>query len=266
MDLSGENQKREEFRNILRELAKSQIELQDKKIRCDFYKRLENLYYVPEKERQYRHFYSDIFGVLAEIKNGTIPGDINILGQNLSEIRKGYRSRNTGTDGKKIDISASINKLYDHVNLDIARIMYTDAGDWKISGEKALADVNSRINILEKSTSKISNQARQMQKEYITILGIFASILVAFFSGLGFSSSLLANIEKASIYRLILGILLLGAVLFNILGLLINFIREMVDHDSVNKWIIGIGNVLFILLLILVFVAWKNQLLGCQAF
>lgn len=31
MDLSGENQKREEFRNILRELAKSQIELQDKK-------------------------------------------------------------------------------------------------------------------------------------------------------------------------------------------------------------------------------------------
>lgn len=233
MDLSEERQKREVFREILRDLAKSQDVLKEKSDRVKMYGRLEKLYDAPDKEHEYRHFYSDIFGILTEIKNNAALGDINILGQNLSEIRKGYQSKHTRKDGTPINISTKITKLYDHVSLDIARMEYSDAGDWKVSGQQALAEIRGKTDNLERTTNKIAienkrirKDYKRMQRDYVAVLGIFSAILVAFFSGMGFSSSVLANIDKASIYRLILGILLLGIVLFNLIGMLINFIKE----------------------------------------
>ena len=53
-----------------------------------------------------------------------------------------------------------------------------------------------------------------MEKEYISILGIFASIVLAFVGGLTFSTSVLANIDKASIYRLVIIACIIGIVFF----------------------------------------------------
>ena len=47
----------------------------------------------------------------------------------------------------------------------------------------------------------VQEKQRDMQKEYITILGIFASIVLAFTGGMAFSSSILENIDKSSVYR-----------------------------------------------------------------
>lgn len=273
MDLSEESQKRKRFQQILRELAKSQDVLKEKSARAKMYRRLEELYDSPDGEHRYRHFYSDIFGILTEIKNDATLGDINILGQNLSEIRKGYRVQNTRENGEFIDIRTSINKLYDHVSLDIARMAYSDAGDWKVSGQKALSEIQNKIENLEKSTDglkkenqKIQESSRNMQKDYVAILGIFAAVLMVFFSGIGFSASVLTNIDRASIYRVGLGIILLGTVLFNIICFLLNFISEMVNKDSISKCLIVVGNIVFVVLLGVIYLSWKYSWLGCAAF
>ena len=39
------------------------------------------------------------------------------------------------------------------------------------------------------------------QREYIAILGIFAAVVLAFTGGIAFSTSVLNNVAKASIYR-----------------------------------------------------------------
>ena len=125
MDTSKEELQRKEFRDILFELAYNQELLKDKSIRAKMYSRLEALYWAEEPEKSFRHFYSDIFSVLTAIRKNTDLGDINVLGQNLSMIRKKYTpGRNLDSTGKKIDISNSIRKLYDQVSLDIARITY----------------------------------------------------------------------------------------------------------------------------------------------
>ncbi|MDY6084629.1 MAG: hypothetical protein SPI25_05205 [Dialister sp.] len=273
MNLSEENKKREEFREILRYLSKSQNALEHKSARVQIYRKLEGLYSTPAKEHGFRHFYSDIFGVLAEIKNRTVPGDINILGQNLREIRKGYQSQNMGEDGKLIDISANITKLYDHVSLDVARMEYSDKGDWEVSGKKSVHEIKNKIKELEEATDniqkenrKIQDSSRNMQKDYVAILGIFAAVLMVFFSGIGFSSSVLANIDKASIYRVSLGIMLLGIILFNVICFLLSFIREMVNKNSINKFLIISGNAVFMVLLGLIFLAWKYSWLGDAGF
>lgn len=135
MDLSKESLQRKEFCNILLDLAKKQDLLENSNERCEMYKRLEKLYYTKEPEKRFRHFYSDIFSVLTQIQQDTNLGDINILGQNLDIIRAEYRAQNKDDGDNKIDISDSIRKLYDHVNLDIARIAYSEGADRRISGE-----------------------------------------------------------------------------------------------------------------------------------
>lgn len=130
MDLSGESKQREEFRGILYELARSQELLQDAYDRSNMYKRLEALYDKEPDGKRFRHFYTDIFSVLTQIRQNSDLGDINILGQNLDVIRSGYQPKNKAPDGERIiDVSDAIKKLYDHVNLDIARITYSDAAD-----------------------------------------------------------------------------------------------------------------------------------------
>lgn len=133
MDIIKEEPQRQEFRNILFELAESQLSLKEKSDRSKIYQRLEKLYYSREAENGFRHFYSDIFLVLSQIEVGDKAGSIDVLGQNLLEIRKGYQTLNSAEDGSTINISDSIRKLYDHVSLDIARMRYSDATKWQLT-------------------------------------------------------------------------------------------------------------------------------------
>ena len=71
-----------------------------------------------------------------------------------------------------------------------------------------------------------------IEREYVTILGIFASIVLAFVGGITFTTSVLQNIDKVSVFRLILTVDVIGAVLVNVIYLLISFILKINDKDK----------------------------------
>ncbi|MEE0834248.1 MAG: hypothetical protein UIK37_12630 [Lachnospiraceae bacterium] len=280
MDLTEEKKKRAEFLAIITDLARDKSISQNKSARFEMYKRLENLYYAPKKEDRYRHFYSDIFSFLLRIQDEDTEENAETLFINLSKIREGYQLVNIDEKtNEKIDISDSLKKLYDHVSLDLARIGYSRAEGREAVGKNALAtldamdirlkrvtraekDLKQRHDELEQKHNEIETATKGMQKEYVAILGVFAAVLMAFFSGVGFSSSTLSNIDKASIYRVILGILLLGTILFNMMGLLLSFIKEMVYKKTINKWWTIAGNLVFVLLLGWLYFAWRFSWLG----
>ncbi len=267
MNLSKEQVQRKEFCDILFELAKNQELLQDKSTRHTMYKRLEALYYSPNKDERFRHFYSDIFTVLTQIQQDSSLGDINILGQNLSVIRAGYNPQNRDGEGNIIDIGDSIQKLYDHVSLDIARILYSDAGDRKTSGEEAIIDVQSQIKQIQTEVDKakvaqknVENELGKQQKEYIAILGIFAAVVLAFTGEIAFSTSVLNNINAISSYRIIVVSLIIGLVLINILFGLFFYVDRLVNglnSDEKKLKPLVISNVVIIILLAITVCAWS---------
>lgn len=267
MDLSKEQVQRKEFCDILFELAKNQELLQDKSTRHTMYKRLEALYYSPNKDERYRHFYSDIFTVLTQIQHDSSQGDINILGQNLSVIRAGYNPQNRDSEGTIIDIGDSIQKLYDHVSLDIARILYSDAGDRKTSGEEAIIDVQSQIKQIQTEIDKakvaqknVENELGKQQKEYIAILGIFAAVVLAFTGGIAFSTSVLNNINAVSVYRIITVSLVIGLVLINVLFGLFYYVDRLVNGLNEERKKLRpliISNIVICILLIITVYAWS---------
>lgn len=204
------DEKRDKFKTLLFRLAESQMTLRSPKEKSNIYVELESIYYDQVDTEEFRHFYSDIFAV-------------------LSQIDKDPQLGNTDAEkGKLIDISKQINKLYDHINLDIARINYSKAIESRTQTD--LQKVNETLNKVETSVSKMEDNikiADDMQKQYITILGIFASFVLDFTGGIAFSTSVLQNIANASIYRILLVAIALAFVLTNIIYILTRFILEV---------------------------------------
>lgn len=166
--------------------------------------------YLNRPDKLDRILYSEmsnyIFG-LTSASRGTFSTNVENLLLYVLEERNSVEE-----DTRKIII-----KIYDHVQL-------------------ATHQIENASNILNNSIldvkSKLHDEIKGIEREYITILGIFASIVLAFVGGITFTTSVLQNIDKASMFRLILTVDVIGAVLVNVMYLLISFILKINDKDS----------------------------------
>lgn len=255
MRILNEQEKRDALTQILIELSKSQDILKEPQDRNTYFKRLEWVYY--KKGQNFRHYYSDIFSTLTLIDGDSSIGSLDVLAQNIQTIKDEYVAINKDENGTVLDISKEILKLYDHTNLDIARINYTKTMTNETMSELAknkllVSELEKKVQNSEglfqdmtgrtiKKVKRLSRQIQKnqedMQKEYITILGIFAAIVLAFTGGMVFSSSVLENIDKASVYRIVLVSLIVGLVFFNLIWLLTDFIRDINGKDKGISWL-----------------------------
>ena len=242
-----------ELKSLLVSLAKSQELLKENSDREEIYQQLEKIYCNPNKnEEKYRHFYSDIFIILTQIVQGDYPeADIVVLGENIRFIYDHYSDYKEKTCST-VDIGDNIRKLYDHVSLDIARIRYSETLYRKMAGAEEVADLKGRYGLIEQKITKaekriksVKNKLGEVQKEYIVILGIFSSIVITFVAGMAFSTSIIGNIDKASIYRLTFIVALVGLGLFNLVNLLLTFIHRITNDNTAgdSKEILGIDRI-----------------------
>lgn len=208
----------------------------------------------------YRHSYSDISSTIyAEKQKGE--NDINsinsepldILGDNNEKLHKRVEEYYQTEEGKKFitdeQIFAKYHKLYDHIKLEIVRLNNYDTQIKRVieltqnsnnSIESKIDDFNQRISETSKDIdgkfeTKLEDVKRasdKMKSEYISILGIFSSIVLAFVGGMAFSTSVLENINKASIYRLVLVAFIVGIVFFNIICVLMEFIKRIHENTT----------------------------------
>ena len=200
----------EELRAFILELSISSLEL-NKDIVNEKIEKLKSIYVD-----DFRHFYSKIFSTITLIKNDE-KYDLQMLIENIGIIFDGIQFKH---DKKEIDDAffKKAKKLYDHINLDVARIKYT---------ETLVNKITEQNNLTNKELRKINEKAENMQRDYVTILGIFAAVIIAFVSGMTFSTSVLNNIDKVSIYRLSFVAILIAFLLFNLLNLLLDFLLKI---------------------------------------
>ncbi|WP_289087988.1 hypothetical protein [uncultured Veillonella sp.] len=235
--------KQSKLGEVLKELSSEDAVSNEEKIR-GYLLRLQAIY-----QPEFRHFYSDIFAVITKIDGDsrktasernivTLQGNINVL----------YSHSIDGDFSEEFKLC--LRKLYDHVNLDIARLEYT---------KRIVDTINESNTITNKELRVVKAKAEQMQKEYVTILGIFSSIVLTFVAGMFFSSAVLSNIDKTTIYRLVFVMSLIGLMLFNLFHFLLDYVQRInrgvvVDNEK-NSLISGI-NVFIGLIMVIDFVLW----------
>ncbi len=151
-------------------------------------------------------------------------------------------------------IQNSVIRLWDHVHL-------------------AMRQVDNAKQILETSTSEakqslydeLYREFKGMEKEYITILGIFATIVISFVSGITFSTSVLQNMHSVGIYRLTFVLLAIAFVLLNTINMLIQYIFRLNNEGNYKFPIRGL-NITIALLLALLIIAWLLNLKELPSF
>ena len=146
-----EQERRDKLINLLFELSQSQDIFREKKKRSGIFLELEQIYYIQGSDEYFRHFYSDILSTLTQIDSDDNQGSLDVLAVNMQAIKDGYQAVNY--DGSKlIDISKSIIKLYDHTNLEVARINYT-----KQLNNVTKSDLASTKELLQKQKEEFDN-------------------------------------------------------------------------------------------------------------
>lgn len=145
-------------------------------------------------------------------------------------------------DGNKYDADSVkiVIKIYDHFHLALHQI----------------ENVQSILaNSVADTKEAIQDDVKGMQKEYITILGIFASVILAFVGGITFSSSVLQNIDAVSIYRLLIVVDLIAMALINAIYVLVHFIMQ-INNKGESLFKIKHLNIAMLLFAALVIVSW----------
>ena len=218
-------------------------------------KRLQEIY-----QGDFRHQYSKLFLIISAIdKHQTL--DTADLLQSMNEAAEYVKNNHSKYND---DFKKCFDKLYDHVTLEILQINYMrgieNKGDANnATTMKELRGAMSLAKTASDNADKATGKLNGMQKDYITILGIFAAIILAFVSGLAFSTSTLNNIDKASIYRLVAVVSLIAIFIVNILNFLFSFIMQIHygKDDKYSKFNpVNCFNIVMLIIILLTALAW----------
>lgn len=267
LDNSEINERSKQLKNLLSKLALSSELLSDEGKRNSVYKELESIYHLANDATGFRHYYSDIFAKMFDIKSDEklASGTLENLIYNLRFINDHYHERkiiNMDENGMPIDVEKNIRKLYDHVSLEIARMSYSDKGDVYVAQQGAtLMNLSDKVEKMQHEAKDIRDSIEKSKLDYIAILGIFASVVLAFVGGMAFSTSVLENIKDVSIYRLVITALIIGVIFVTVIFLMFYFVgilsgRKLNDESSLNPLLLSYG--LFIFLIVTVYIMWYH--------
>lgn len=131
-------------------------------------------------------------------------------------------------------------KFWDHCNLAYYQ-KNLNKNTQNSLNEKFQEYVNPYIEDIKKTE-------KEMQTQYISILGIFAAIVLAFTGGMTFSASILNNIHHASLCKLIIIACIIGLIFIFMIWLLMDFVRS-IHGQAKRKYgvIIALSSVLIII-------------------
>lgn len=226
----------------------------------------------------------ELFTLISEMFKEDKKYTLDFLSLNIIELR-GYIEKDCGAGNKDFaDIADYVDKLCDYINLEIGRLNYYLIKNNKIKDlEAKISDVNmsvsetidklestnSRLETINKFSGEVKEKVQNLQHDSITILGIFASIVLTLTGGMIFSSSVLENIGNASAYRVIIIALIIGLVVINSVISLIMYIGKIVHFKNdgqkgIKEWLSGNAywisvNVVFVALVILTYLGWLHS-------
>lgn len=162
---------------IIFELSKDQKSLENPVQLEKYFEILEDIYFTENSRDGFRHYYSDIFGWITQIDKDPFGelGNLDVLSQNIDEIKNAYIKC---AYNRKRNVCKSIEKLYDHINLDIARINYLKT--IQSTSEDKMQMIDQQVLLLKQTMDQELSNAEDVSKkvnnaysEFVSILGIF---------------------------------------------------------------------------------------------
>ena len=176
----------------------------------------------------FRHSYSDFFPIILEIAGEENKYNLEYLTNNLESVRSLVEFSYVSGDKEFNTLYFPLTKLSDHINLEVARYNYYSINEQKV-GDLEIKNQGLQVELQNASEKldKAVKTAGEIQTQYVTILGIFAAIILAFVGSFTFSTTLLDHIGESNIYCLVIIGAIIGLVFYNLMCILLGFLREV---------------------------------------
>lgn len=187
--------------------------------------------YIQSEIKLERILYSEISNFIFSLNES----EIGIFNTNIDNLLQYAQNKDflQGQDTKLIEDSRKIIvKIYDHSQLAVHQIENASS-----IVARSLEQTENKIN------EKFKDELKKIEREYITILGIFASMVFAFVAAITVSSSVLQHIAATNVYRLLMVVDFLAGMFLCAIHMLIRFILTINDKkkEIVSVWwIVGI--------------------------
>lgn len=230
-----------------------------------------------------KHKYFQIFDLLKQNKRQDIRRNIGILLHYIEVCLKILKNENTKENEHVI---SALEKLEDYlkeksdyeanreaINIELIKINKVDL---KIDKQKE--EITNYKNNIEKHEIEIENYKEKIEQheddikkykadikelgekleksknDYIVVLGIFASIILSFVGSLTFTSSILSNIDKADIFKLISAFSMSAIVFVNLIFALLSYINK-IRNNKACSWRM-VASIIFVNLILIGFVCF----------
>lgn len=137
-------------------------------------------------------------------------------------------------------IENNLMKLYDHIRLEIVRIGAIREANIQFKDEldKAQKDVKQTqddLNKAQKKLTKATVKASSTQQDYITILGIFAAVVIGATGSMTFTSSILQNLSNMQLGQAGFAFSFAALLFLNIIIILTEFIHKIQTKTDISN-------------------------------
>ncbi|MBE6598559.1 MAG: CvpA family protein [Ruminococcaceae bacterium] len=210
----------------------------------DYFRRFIDIY-----ARIERHKYSDVTKYIDRQLQDTVDS----LRDGVRGIISCAEANEYDTDPEGSDTREcykKINKLCDHIELEAARYSSIKKIQWLAESYNKRDE--KMLGLLDDAASSVEeahNRAKGLSEQLISILGIFAGIIVTFSFATTVVGETVANITKSDVVYLGFAISVLGAIFLNLIAFLLSFVTKLSGHSFSKKfpWLVYIvGNLVAI--------------------
>lgn len=239
--MKAREEKEKQLKDMIFDLSKNHLDFSQYESLQKYYGILEDIYDYEDVNDKFRHYYSEIFSWLSLIDKlpDETEGDLNILAENVRGLKEHYKAVNYKGD-RLINIYSQLEKLYDHINLEISRIHYLEA--LQSDSESNLDQIRCSLNELNKTAneefSKVNKMSRKVNNaysEFVSILGIFSAIVLVFFGGTSLLGNAIEVLTKVSIYKSIISCTIVGLLIADIIFIFFALLAKILDRDISSR-------------------------------
>lgn len=186
---------------------------------------------------QFKHSYSDFFPVLSKIYDKSTKYYVEFLSANLETIRNCLEVDYSDGKHQYGDIYNPFTKLCDHLNLQIGMLnTLSETESRSNDAVKMMKKVNEKLEQSTVDLKKANKKANSLQTELITVLSIFAAIVVTFSGGFTFLGSVMTSIKDVTYFESVaLAAMICGAVIFNTIFLMMYMVSKITERNIYAK-------------------------------
>lgn len=192
---------------------------------------LENEVYIED----FRHSYAEFFPIVSQMMKKEKDNEEYSLQINLRDFIDYLYKTN------KCDLVRHVHKILDHINLEVARFSYLLNGpeaQIEAFGNKLMVEQDKfeiKIKEFDTQMEKVAGEAREVQTQFVSILGVFAAIIVSFSGGMAFMGSILSGLKDVSTLKAVTLALVCGLILFNLIFMMMYFVGKLTGRNIYAK-------------------------------